>query len=130
MRALIALTLLPLAAPAFAAGRHDPEARLARVIGDRQPGAPVQCININPTTNSTTIDGVGIVYESGATAYLNRFDRGCPQLTSDSIIITRQPTGQLCRGDIADIQTSSPPSLPKGSCAFDAFVPYSKVKAK
>lgn len=128
MRAWIPILLIAAfsAAPA-AARRDDPEAELARMIAGRSAGPPTACISLYPSTNSTTIDTIGIVYSQGRTLYVNRFEGGCSALGIDRIIVTRTPSTRLCRGDIAQVMTRTPAMI-VGSCVFGPFTPYAKAK--
>lgn len=128
MRRLIPAALMAglLAMPAPAA-KSDPDAELARYLEGRTPGPPVDCISLFPSNHSTTI-GTTIVYEAGGTRYVNRLGGDCTPMRDDTIIITRTPGNRLCRGDIAQFVTRSPPAIPVGSCSFDSFTPYRKAK--
>ncbi len=115
-----------IAAP-LAAAPDDPEAKLAKLLAGRTAGPPVQCIPLRPGDDSTKIDRLAMVYHSGGTLYVNRFAGGCPELRDDTIVVTRTPGTQLCRGDIAELVTR-PPSVPAGSCAFGDFTPYRRAR--
>src|SRR5690242_19327825 len=125
LAATLILAVVSTAAPAKA--KRDPEAELAKIVGTRVPGKPQSCISSGRGRPSTTIDKLGIVYDAGATLYLNRFLGGCPLLGWDRIIVTQSTTGQLCRGDIVRI-VSRTPAIEMGSCSFDNFIPYTRVK--
>ena len=124
---LVAGLLVAPIAPLFAA-RLSPEARLAQITQGRVAGKPVSCINLSPVggnNDSEKIAGLAMAYRQGSTWYVNRFDGGCPQLSEDTIVITRLHTSQLCRGDIADLRMSGA-NIPVGTCIFGDFVPYTK----
>jgi hypothetical protein len=129
MRSLIhaALVASLIAAPA-AAVRRTPEEQLAKLVEGRVPGKPVDCINLGPTNNeSTRIDHLAMAYRQGTTWYVNRFQGGCPELNFDTIVVTRTPMSQLCRGDIANLHSAGS-RMPVGSCVFDSFVPYTRPR--
>jgi len=107
--------------------KRDPEAELAKMIGTRTAGPPEHCLPLMRGNSSTTIEGVGIVYQVGSKLYVNRFRGNCPMLTWDRIIVTQTTTGQICRGDIARI-VSRTPVIDVGSCIFGDFTPYSRAK--
>ena len=120
--AVVATALI--AAPA--AARIDPQAKLDRLLAGRTAGKPVDCIQLFPSNRSMTIAHQTVVYEVSGTRYVARFDQGCPELREDRVIVTRTPSTQLCRGDIAQIVDTGP-GIPFGSCVFDGFVPYRKT---
>jgi hypothetical protein len=116
-----------LAVGAAAAPRPTGEAKLQKMLEGYAAGKPTSCVSLAPSMDSTKIEGLGIVYKRGRTLYVNRFDNGCPSLDSFKSIVTRTPSTQLCRGDIArivDLQTQ----IEGGSCVFGDFTPYEKVK--
>lgn len=128
MRHLAFLAALGIAAPALAAGPRG-EDRLAGLLQGRTAGAPQHCLTLlRPQDRTTTIEGVGILYEVGATRYLMRFAGGCPQLTAFTFPVTQTPTDQLCEGDIARIVERSTPGITQGSCVFGPFTPYPKAR--
>src|SRR6478735_10928131 len=117
-----------LVAMPLASARRTPEQELERLLAGRTAGEAQSCIPLRPISDSTTIEGVGVVYEIGATRYLMRFQRGCPQLESNRTLITKSPQSQRCRGDVADVVTQSPPAIFMGSCIYGDFVPYKKAE--
>lgn len=122
MRTPVAALLIAIAAVPASAARPDPEARLAKVLAGRVPRAPVDCIPLDRTGSSVTVPHAAIVYQQGGTFYVNRFANGC-DLGDDTFLVTRTPSTQLCRGDIAELrQTMS--NIPRGSCVFGSFTPY------
>lgn len=112
-----------LAAPTQARG----EEKLAKLLAGATPGKAQSCMSTFPQRDSQTIDGIGIVYREGKTWWLNRFEGGCPQLTSSTAIVTRTSMTQLCRGDIARVVDPGV-GMELGSCVFSDFVPYTKPK--
>ena len=124
-----ACLITTLVAMPLASARRTPEQELERLLAGRTAGKPQSCIPLRPSNDATTLEGIGLVYEVGATRYLMRFQNGgCPALESDRILITKTPQTQLCRGDIADVVTQSPPAVFMGSCTYGEFVPYKKAK--
>ena len=121
--ALIATT----ATPAIARERLTGEQQLQKLLKGHTPGKPVECISLGRSQDSTTIDQTAIVYHDGDTLYVNRFNGGCPELRDDRILVTRTPSTRLCRGDIARIM-ERPPSIMVGTCSFDSFTPYKRVR--
>ena len=125
MRIALVLCLAALAVAPAAAKRDDPETQLAKALAGRTAGKPTDCITQLRSNDSTTIPGVGIIYQIGSTRYLNRFEGGCPILRQDTGIITRTPTSQLCRGDIVQVRDFVV-GITYGSCSFGQFTPYEK----
>lgn len=125
--AAVTAAVLLLAAGATAAPRPTGEAKLQKMLEGYAAGKPTSCISLAPSMDSTKIEGIGMVYKRGRTLYVNRFANGCPSLDSFKSIVTRTPSTQLCRGDIArlvDFQTQ----IEGGSCVFGDFTPYEKAK--
>lgn len=128
---VLAAALLSGSAVAARADGPDPkgEAELAKLLKDRVPGKPVNCINYLPNRSSTVIRGTAIVYEgTGRTIYVNRPRGGGSTLTRDDILVQRIWGSQLCRQDIVRLvdRTSR---FPRGFVSLGEFVPYSKPKA-
>jgi len=123
--ALIAgLTAAPCAP--LAAAKLTPEAQLAKLVEGRTAGKPVDCINLGIINNdSQKIPGLAMAYRQGTTWYVSRFQDGCPQLSDNTILITKTHSSQLCRGDFAELRMSGA-NIPLGACVFDSFVPYRK----
>ena len=100
------------------------EARLATALAGLVPGNPTACIN--PRGLNTTTYGDKILYRQGRRAYLATTNGGCFGLSRDDIIVTRTPSGQLCRGDIiTTVDRNS--RFPSGSCSFGDFTPYTRA---
>jgi hypothetical protein len=128
MRVALPFIALTLVSAAVAAKPPTGEERLAKTLAGTTPGKPQSCFSTTlGRADSQTIEGVGILYKSGRTYWLNRFEGGCPQLDQFSFLVTRTPTGQFCRGDIAQV-VSQGTSIPRGSCIFGDFTPYTRAK--
>lgn len=99
--------------------------RLATALTGFTPGQSTTCITLSRHYD-TQIYGRTILYRmSPATVYRNDTSGGCAPDSRNNILITRTPTSQLCRGDIAQtIDNTS--RAPTGSCSFGDFVPYRK----
>ncbi|MFD1611101.1 hypothetical protein ACFSCW_04720 [Sphingomonas tabacisoli] len=122
--ALGAVLAAALLAPAVAAPRLSPEARLDKAIGDRVPGKPVSCINLRDIQSSEIIDKTAIVYRVGSKLYVNR-PHGANWLDDDDILVTKTVTGQLCRIDTVTLidRTSR---FQRGFVTLADFVPYTR----
>ena len=71
---VLASAALLAAAPALRAetAMDRGEQRLARMLGARVAGAPVQCFETRDGTNAIAIDGVAVVYDLGDVIYVGR----------------------------------------------------------
>ena len=112
------------AAPASAAPRLSPEAKLARAIEGRVAGAPVDCILLRDIRGSRIIDRTAIIYETvGGTLYVNRPDAGASSLDNHDVLVTKTSIGQLCSIDVVQLYDSST-QMPTGTVFLGEFVPY------
>jgi hypothetical protein len=103
------------------------QSRLGVELAGRVAGAPVACLPAYATNRQTTISDNIILFRDAGTIYRNDPPGGCPGLGSGHYaLLTQNPTGQLCRGDIAHvIDTQS--HMIAGSCTFSDFVPYRRA---
>ncbi len=99
--------------------------KLAKQLAGLVPGKPTSCINQFPQKQSSGY-GATILYRVNRNlVYRSDTVGGCEGIARGDILVTRTPSGQLCRGDIA--QTFDQASrFPTGSCSFGDFVPYSR----
>ena len=74
LNAMLVTAVLLLAAPALQAetAAERGEKRLARMLGDRVAGPPVQCFELKVPTTFTHIDGVAVVYRQADVIYVGR----------------------------------------------------------
>ncbi|HEX8194133.1 MAG TPA: hypothetical protein VF552_14660 [Allosphingosinicella sp.] len=124
--ALLASIAAPVAA-ASAAERRSPEARLARAVEGRVEGEPTRCLNNLRFTSSRIIDGTAIVYEAGNTLWVNRPRGGAESLDQWDVLVTRQFSPQLCRGDVVRLYDSSS-MIQTGAVFLGDFVPYRRAR--
>lgn len=97
-------------------------------LGDKQAGKPVSCIPLRQIRSTYYVGGRTILYKvSNSLVYRNDPPGGCPGLNSNLALETRNPTGMLCSGEIAQVKDYSQGYSP-GSCALGQFVPYRRVK--
>jgi hypothetical protein len=133
MRGITALPALALAACApTAAERGQMEMRadaaqasLDTALAGLTPGEPVSCLPVSARQNYQ-IEGYGstILYKvSRGLVYRNDTTGGCDRIARGDILVTRQPTGRLCSGDIATT-IDNVSRFQNGSCALGSFVPY------
>ena len=133
-QALMALAMASLVVAAASAADAPPqtanakgEADLAKMLKDRVPGKPVNCISILDSQNSTVIDHTAIVYDAGGTLYVNR-PSNADQLDSNDIMVTRTSIDQLCRLDIVRLVDRGSHMM-SGFVDLQDFVPYTRVPA-
>lgn len=124
---LSAVFVMALGAGAAAAPKPTGEAKLQKMLEGYTAGKPSSCVSMTPSMDSTQIEGIGIVYKRGRTLYVSRFEGGCPSLDAFHSIVTRTPSTQLCRGDVAQIVDLTN-GIGSGSCMFGNFTPYEKAK--
>lgn len=125
---LLAATAAALiAAPALQAREHlTPEQQLAKILKDRVPGKPEDCIQLINVRNTTIIDKTAIVYDTGSVIYVNR--PAYPEaLDDDDVMVTRTWGSQLCRLDIVQLHERSG-MFWRGTIGLESFVPYTKPK--
>ena len=72
------------------------------------------------------VDESAIIYELSSKRWLVNFPAGgCSALRPDRVLVTRTPSDELCRGDIARI-IDPPTPIEYGSCGLGDFVPYTR----
>jgi hypothetical protein len=97
-------------------------------LAGKTPGRPVACIPLNQVRSSQYVGDRTILYRmSRNLVYRNDPPGGCPGLGNGRGLITRTPSTQLCRGDIALVQDFVT-RMPGGSCAMGDFVPYRSAR--
>lgn len=95
-------------------------------LSGKQAGRPVSCIPHTQIRSSYYVGGQTILYRMrNGTVYRNDPPGGCPGLNSNLALETRNPTGLLCSGEIAQVRDYTQGYSP-GSCALGEFVPYRK----
>jgi len=113
-------------APAQAAHRNSPDAQLAKLIGDREPGKPTDCISLSSISSSQIIEGRAIVYRVGSRLYVNEPRSGADSLREDDILVTPTFGSQLCSVDTVKLVDQAS-RFPRGFVSLGQFVPYTKV---
>lgn len=117
-----------LAAPAAAAPRLHGEAELAKLTEGRAPGKPVDCIDLSRVHSSRIVDGTAIVYDMGATLYVNRPRGGAESLDNWATMVLKPLGSELCRVDVVQLIDSGS-HFYKGSVFLGDFVPYTRESA-
>jgi hypothetical protein len=130
-RSILRATLLVAAtlssAPALQAREHlTPEQELAKILKDRTPGKPEDCIQLINVRSTTIIDKTAIVYDTGRVIYVNR-PAYPQQLDDDDVMVTKTWGSQLCRLDIVQLHARSG-MFWRGSVGLEDFIPYTKPK--
>jgi hypothetical protein len=104
----------------------EADAELQRLIAGRVAGQPISCLSTLRADNMVVIDDNTIAFRNGGRVYVNQMQGGCNQLgTGFYTLVTRMPTTQLCRGEIARVADLTTGST-VGSCVLGDFVPYSR----
>lgn len=101
------------------------EEQLAKAIGDRVPGKPVDCISLFDSRDQQVIDKTAIVYGNGSTIYVNR-PANARDLDRDDVMVMDIHGSQLCRLDIVRTHERSG-FFPTGFVNLEQFVPYRRV---
>ena len=130
------LTVLLLAAGCAASPKETARAeaeqsrragKLAARLAGYTPGQPQDCLTNLPGDRPSETYGSTILYVEGARrVYRNDTTGGCESMERGDYIVTVSNGGRLCRGDIGRTFLPGSPSVPTGSCALGAFIPYTK----
>lgn len=109
-------------ADAQAGARSALDEELVGLVPDR----PQACVQTRLLQGGLAAYGDTLVYRVNAREkYVNRTSGGCEQVANDSYLVTRTPSTQLCRGDIATA-VSRTSNVFSGSCGLGDFVRYSR----
>lgn len=115
-----------------AAPHRDDEAQLAKALaGYTQSGPPTDCVSQRELGDNRSAGESAIIFYSniGDRLWVNRPAGGCPDLNHGSALVTRTPSDQLCRGDIARV-VDPVAHMTEGSCALGDFTPYQRVRRR
>lgn len=124
MRIVTFTALLSLAAAPLAARAPSQD----KMLAGRTAGTPASCITQSQIDSTVIFDSGAILYKmKGGPDYLNTPSPHCPNLRSDSAIISRTYSNQLCRGDILQIVDPTT-GANYGGCPLADFVPYARPK--
>lgn len=131
MRALLLPALAALSTScatydAYADTAIGPE--LAAELSGRVAGEPRTCVSLRDLEGNRSVDdGAAIIFDGrGDVIYVNRPPAGCPSLRFGRTLVTTTTTGQLCRGEIANVVDLTS-NMNFGSCGLGDFVPYRRV---
>jgi hypothetical protein len=114
-------------APAEAAQRMSPEARLARALEGRVPGRPVDCINLRDVRSSSVINDTAILYRIGDTIYVNRPRAGARALNQWDTQVQRPFNNRLCSVDTVNMVNLQSGTY-SGTVFLGEFVPYRRAR--
>ena len=105
-------------------------ATLAKQLGGKVAGEPVNCISDFQSTNLIRVSDDILLYRvSGNLVYENRLRYSCPGLArDDDIIVSEQFGSQKCRGDIIKL-VDRYSGIQGPVCSLGEFVPYRKDKS-
>lgn len=126
---------LMLAAPAANSGTAEvklsekEQAKFDKKIAGREAGKPISCINRTDQKNMTVVGDKYLIYSRSSnpkTIYVNEPYGGCRDVDRHTLV-TRRPSSQLCRGEIAQVKDLHTGAF-VDSCSFSSFVPYTKTE--
>ena len=128
------ISLAALTAGCTAAATEAPEemsatarTRLADELRGYTAGPTVPCVSQRDLGGNRSVGEEAIIFEGrGRTIYVNRPPAGCPELTFNRALITRTPSGRLCRGDIASVFDPTS-GVEYGSCGLGDFTEYRRA---
>ncbi|NII58190.1 hypothetical protein [Sphingomonas aerolata] len=124
--AATACTATPREQAQIAQRETETQQKLATALKGLTPGEPTLCLNALGQKQVTSYGSTFLYRVNNGTIYRTETNGGCGDLDRN-ILITRTPSGQLCRGDITNtIDRAS--RFPSGSCSFGEFVPYRKAR--
>ena len=135
MKRLALATLALLTAGCTAAADDAPsdpsaiaQTRLAEELRGRVAGPPQSCVSTRLLRGNRSVGEDVIIFDgqSRNLIYVNRPPAGCPELDSGRALITRTPSTQLCRGDIATV-ADLVSGTEYGSCGLGDFTPYRRA---
>lgn len=119
-----ALFAAPAAAPAE---RLSGEAQLARITEGKVAGEPVDCIDSRRFNSTRIVNGTAIVYEApGGMLYVNVPRGGARSLDQWDVLVTRQYSPSLCRGEVVHLYDSST-MMQTGAVFLGDFIPYRRA---
>ncbi len=128
--------VLMLSTPAVISGTREvqlnekEQAKFDKKVAGRVAGKPVSCISRIDQKNMTVVGDKYLIYQRSSnpkTIYVNEPYGGCRNVDRGSLI-TRRSHPMLCRGEIAEVQDLTT-GIHYDSCAFGAFVPYTKSES-
>jgi hypothetical protein len=121
--ALSSCAMTPAETARAADAKAATQASLSKELAGLTPTETRDCMD-HYQSSSLKAYGSTLVYSVSKTLkYVNDTGGGCEAVERGDILVTKSPTGRLCRGDIG--QTVMQGSrMPSGSCALGSFVTY------
>ena len=126
----IGATLLAASAATIAKPDHHPKSEaLAKALAGRAAGPATRCVPNFRSSDMKIIDDGTIIFGEGKTVYLQKPVGGCPGLGigGNSLVARQFATNRMCQGDINEV-VDVRNGITVGSCVFEDFVPYTRVK--
>ena len=100
---------------------------LAQTFAGRTAGAPVDCVDVQPSSGRFRGIGGAIVLGDGGRLYRSDPVDGCRFLRGDPVIVVDVYGSRVCRNDrFRTIDRGA--SIPSADCRFGAFVPYERTR--
>ena len=104
----------------------EADAKLRTLLAGKVAGPPRSCLPSRMANNQMTIDHDTIAFRDGSRVYVNNMSSGCGNLGGYYTLVVRNPTGSLCRGDIAEVANLATGAR-VGGCVLGDFIPYTRV---
>ena len=104
----------------------DRDRQFQQVVAGKVARAPLDCMPYSRGRDMVVLDQNTVLFKTGRDrVYVAHMSAGCSNLGGPGpyALVTRQTTGSLCHGDIADV-VDTLARMTVGSCTFDNFVPY------
>ncbi len=119
-------------AVAATAPNLDNERQFQRLVAGKVAQPPTSCMPYQRSRDMIVLDPKTVVFKNGTErVYVAHMTGGCNNLGGPGpyALVTRQTTGALCHGDIAEV-VDTMAHITVGSCTFDNFVPYVRAGAR
>jgi len=103
------------------------QAKLGKELAGLAPSGTSDCLDYVGSTSMKAF-GSTLVYTANPNLkYVTNTGGGCEAVQRGDVLVTKSPTGRLCRGDIAT--TVMPQArVQTGSCAIGGFTVYKREK--
>ena len=135
MRSIFLLTGIAAASAVLAAAAPGlspkSEAKLQRLVAGKVAQPATSCMPYSRNREMTVLDDNTVVFNNGPErVFVAHLSDGCQNIVGPGpyALVTRQTTGTLCHGDIADV-VDTMAHINAGSCVFESFVPYVRPRS-
>ena len=105
----------------------EANARLQSLLAGKVAGPPMSCLPSRMANNQMTIDDRTLAFRDGSRVYVNHLSDGCGNLGGSRSMVLRNPTGSLCRGQIAEVVDLAT-GAHVGGCVFGDFIPFAPMR--